>query len=456
MHISCDDVLCRCFLRTALGFKWELHGRGGRDPYLCDEDAHQLITAISDASTALDCCPTYFVINYAHQLKIERLEKAFTFLQLLHCDHLAHALDLDVEPPTRGWLAGFVQANGLVIRAPQPVDQVRRKACDRRRVGDWFERFGSLLQTYDPEMILNMDETGLATNQKFKVVVPNGVFPVVPGGKQKEVHITGVVTISASGHVFTPGIILPLLQKLPDELQEFSRSAHFYRSKSGWMTRELFELYCVNLAHELTHFRLSLPAEKRGRRFLLLVDGHSSRKSPKALAYLQQHGIDMLTFPGHSTHVVQPFDVGLAAIMKTFMARSIQNWNRELDGGTVVAPSAAATKRFVLVSTFLQALDECATKNHIRAAFRRSGIVPVDSEVPLSSPLMLPDSRFDHMDDWISASYFGLGSPVLCDFLRQAGITAVTTEAILCEKTDRALTPIFPRIDQVSLSYFPI
>ena len=454
VHISCDDVLCRCFLRTALGFPWELGGSGGRDPYLCREDAKELVQAISDASTSLDCCPTHFVLNFAHELKIDRVTKAFTFLHHLRCDKLANALELEVEPPNRAWLASFAEAHNLRIRSPQTVEAVRRKACDKRRIADWFQRFGGLIEGYDEEMVLNMDETGLATNHKFKVVVPDGVFPVVAGGKTKEVHLTGIVTISATGKVFTPGVILPSLKNLPQELEKFVGDANFYQSRSGWMTRELFELYCLNLAHEVGQWRLGLPPARRNKRVLLIVDGHSSRKSPRAIAYLQQFGIDMLTLPGHSTHVLQPFDVSVAAVLKSYMSRSVERWNRDLEAGVVVAPTAAGTKRLVLVSSFLDALDNIR-RGLVRSAFAAAGLVPVNPERPMSSPLVLPDSTFDHPDDWISSTWFGPGSPVMVNLL--AGIPhPVTAEGMLRERTDQALTPVHPRVDHAMVTDFAV
>ena len=67
----------------------------------------------------------------------------------------------------------------------------------------------------------------------------------------------------------------------------------------------------MTLAHEVSSWNQQLPRHLRNRRVLLLVDRHGPRKSAKAIAYLQQFGIDVLIFPGHSTHVLQPFDVGL-------------------------------------------------------------------------------------------------------------------------------------------------
>lgn len=455
--INNDQALVRCFLRTALGLRWDVGDKGGRDPYLCPEDTEELISAVSSSAESLDSSPTCIVLNYAHELKIDRLTSAFKLLRQLHCDGLADKLELTVAPPTRAWLCDFVDRFNLRIRAGQRLDAIRRKTCDKQRITRWFRMFESIIAQYDPELILNMDETGLSTNNKFKVVVPEGVFPVVPGGKNKEAHITGIVTFSAMGKVFRPGVILSKLRKLPDELQQFA-GADFYTSKTGWMTRELFELYALNLAHEVTRWRLELPPSKRCNRILLIVDGHGSRKTAKGMAYLAQHGIDLLTLPGHSTHVLQPFDVTIAAAIKMKMAKEAEEWARRVERGAVVAQTAAGTKRFVLVSSFLEAVDSVVTKKLCRTAFMKSGIVPLQSEIPLSSPLILPDSRFEHPDDWISSSFFGCNSLQLIEFCRQSHVTlgTVTSWDLLIDKTDLPLTPIQTRLESCIITNFQI
>lgn len=134
-----------------------------------------------------------------------------------------------------------------------------------------------------------MDETGITTNRKFKVVVPEGMFPLVPHERQ-EIHLTGVATFSAGGRLFRPMVILARLRNLPPELQCLSCDAHFFATQSGWMTKDVFEVFAVNLAHEVQLWRRELPQELRNKRVLLVLDGHGSRKTARGMLYLQKFG----------------------------------------------------------------------------------------------------------------------------------------------------------------------
>ena len=406
-HITNDEALCRCFRKTAKGLFWTPAVRStGGEPYLCPEDEEELMLAVQNGANELYACPTDYVLNFAHQLRINRMESAVQFLHTLGCDRLATTIDTDVPPPTRQWLCEFCENRHLNIRCCQRLEGIRRKACDRVRVWRWFQQNAGIINMYDPELILNMDETGLSTNRRFKVVVPEGAAPIIPGSRMQEVHITAMVTVSAKGKIFRPGIILANLKNLPEELNEHVHDFDFYSSRSGWVTKEVFEVWAMNLAHEVTNWKQQLPAHLRNKRVLLLVDGHGSRKSAKAISYLNQYGIDVLIFPGHSTHVLQPFDVGLASLLKTRMAEHINKWNRMLNDGWRVANSTVASKRYVLVTSFRDAMDDGFTTRAIVNSFTIAGIVPVNPARPLSSHLMLDDSGFQHVDDWISGAYF--------------------------------------------------
>ena len=48
-----------------------------------------------------------------------------------------------------------------------------------------------------------------------------------------------------------------------------------------------------------------------------MMDGHSSRECPLALMLLRRANVEVLIFPSHITHVIQMFDVGIAAPLKT-------------------------------------------------------------------------------------------------------------------------------------------
>ena len=125
------------------------------------------------------------------------------------------------------------------------------------------------------------------------------------------------------------------------QMTEFERSVRKARMAAGarWCTdfphvsahRMVFAILTeeghpeqATLAHEVSEWKPTLPPRLRGRRVLLLLDGHGSRRTAKAIRYLNAFGIDVLTFPGHSTHVLQPFDVGIAGVFEAELLKLMQ------------------------------------------------------------------------------------------------------------------------------------
>lgn len=453
-HIGCDETLCHCFVRTALGLNWHIGHEGGQDPYLCPDDAKSLCEEISDAANDLNCCPTSYVLELAYDLKIERAKFAVNFLaNVLKCHRLAERIELQPMEPTRQWLQGFCRDNGLKIKCAEKIEGVRRSQCDRRKIYEWFLQYHQVLCSYPRQMILNMDETGISSNKRFKVVTPEGVFPVSPEDKQ-QVHITGIVTISACGKLFRPGIITPKLQNLPSELAEFAEDADFYSSKTGWMTKEVFKLWTVNICHEIQQWRLTLPEAIRSKRILLLLDGHGSRRNSEAMLYFRKFGIDILTFPGHATHILQAFDVGIASTLKCELQKQVQKWTRKLMEGIMVACSAVGTKRWILVNGFLEALRKSVTRRSATRAFMDTGLVPVNPDLAISNHLLMDDAVSSHDSDWINSRYFAQETDSLAILMQMEGrMTDVETMEMLTTQRDRMLTPCHSLITQITLAF---
>ena len=451
------ECISSCLRKTALGLPWHPQSQGGAEPYLCPADEKVMVDEILHGAEELASCPTSFISNFAHELKMRRVEMAIASLtQFARCPVLAANLQYPSSPPSKAWLTDFCARHGLRIRCCEKLDSVRRRCCDRRRVMNWFATYHQILRFYDPDLVLNMDETGIASNRKFRVIVPEGMFPVVPDDR-REAHLTGIVTFSSGGKLFKPGIIVPGLKNLPQELSALEQACDIYSSKTGWMTKATFRAYCVNLAHQVDLWRLELPERLRHQRVLLLLDGHGSRKSAKAILYLQAHKIDVLVFPGHSTHVLQPFDVGIAAMMKAHLLKEIQKRQRLLAEGKIFATSAIGARRFILASSFLESIQKSVTMWSSRTAFRLCGLCPIDPWVPLASHLILDDASSDHQEDWISGSYFnGLNGAVVF-LLQQDGfafVPVVTARDLLQEAPGALLTrptPLLVMATQVSV-----
>jgi hypothetical protein len=115
------------------------------------------------------------------------------------------------------------------------------------------------------------------------------------------------------------------------------------------------------------------------------LDGHGSRRCFEGIDLFDCYGVDVVTFPGHSTHVLQVFDISIAAPVKDLYQRILferlriylANYPEE---GASGKPSVKSAE----IKSFLEAWEERANRRNIESGFRKSGILPFDPNIPLS------------------------------------------------------------------------
>jgi hypothetical protein len=59
---------------------------------------------------------------------------------------------------------------------------------------------------------------------------------------------------------------------------------------------------------------------------LLILDGHSSHISIDFLIYAVEHNIAVLCLPSHTSHILQPLDVGLFATLQQHYSDELDRW----------------------------------------------------------------------------------------------------------------------------------
>ena len=77
-------------------------------------------------------------------------------------------------------------------------------------------------------------------------------------------------------------------------------------SPNGWTDAELGSIWLERVFEKETRTKLTNEDDFR----LLILDGHTSHCTLKFLALAEMHRIIILCLPPHSTHVLQPCDVG--------------------------------------------------------------------------------------------------------------------------------------------------
>ena len=135
--------------------------------------------------------------------------------------------------------------------------------------------------------------------------------------------ITLIAAICADGSSLPPSLIYQgasynLQDTWLDEFDTTTQRAFFVCSKNGWSDDNLGLNWLQQVFDRTTKEKVST----RERR-LLIVDGHNSHVNLPFIDYSDTNRILLAVFPPHSTHRLQPLDIGLFSPLATYYSQAI-------------------------------------------------------------------------------------------------------------------------------------
>ncbi|KAF5364693.1 hypothetical protein D9758_005625 [Tetrapyrgos nigripes] len=208
---------------------------------------------------------------------------------------------------------------------------------------EFYTLLKDVLEKYDipPELIYGADETGIqpGIGQKEYVLGPKGASIQHQQRSGDRENITLFPTICADGSSLATTIIFKgeaFSSKWGT--QENPLDARMSHSKKGYIEGEISIEW-------IRDFDKQTNAKAAGHARLLLVDGHSTHFTYGFLRYAREHGIHILCYPSHATHVFQGLDVVIFGPLKAY-------W------------------------TYYEAF----TPGNIKSAFRKTGVVPYNPD----------------------------------------------------------------------------
>ena len=284
-------------------------------------------------------------------------------------------IDNGYEPNfSRSWIDSLLRSNDSPFKKILSVPlEEERFNVNANEIIKWIELLTEVnLCSYDPRLVINLDETGFGSSSsskvpKLKVIVckeeSDTINYMIPRTDQ---HVTAIVAISAKGKMFKPALLHRNKTLAPDaEKCFFYKGAYYYQSKNAFVNKGIYEDY-INRAiiPEILKIYEELPEEQR--KAAIIVDGHTSHFSEELKAMLATHNIAYLCMPSHSSHILQPLDRFFFSVVK----RAFRNKTKRND---ITANSALLEK----CST---ALLTAATEPTIITSFVRAGIIPVMKE----------------------------------------------------------------------------
>jgi hypothetical protein len=140
-------------------------------------------------------------------------------------------------------------------------------------------------------------------------------------------------------------------------------------SENGWTDKELGLTWLEHVFEKHTAHRT------KGVYRLLILDGHGSHVTPEFDLLCREHSIIALGMPPHSSHLLQPLDVGCFAVLK-------RSYGRQIEGHMRNRVNHIDKPDFLCA--FHAAHTEAMTLANIQSSFAATGLVPCNPERVLS------------------------------------------------------------------------
>jgi hypothetical protein len=186
----------------------------------------------------------------------------------------------------------------------KPIDLERSASAHYGIIERWFLELSTTLKTLNitPNNMWNVDETGFIIGRgKQEAVVTAYVRTAknIACDSSRE-SITLIECINAEGKVIPPLIIPKGTRHMEEWYSHIKEDNYLFApSQNGFITDEI--------AYEwIQHFNLFTGPTKDWR--LLYLDNHISHLTIEFIQYCQDQHIQIVAFPAHCTHLIQPLD----------------------------------------------------------------------------------------------------------------------------------------------------
>ncbi len=94
---------------------------------------------------------------------------------------------------------------------------------------------------------------------------------------------------------------------------------------------------------------------------LLILDGHANHATLEAIEHAQEFGLDMITLPSHTSHVLQPLYV--------FCFQPFKTTFKKFRDATLFKSNHIEPYKIIMVKWVNHAIDQCFINKNIKVGF---------------------------------------------------------------------------------------
>jgi hypothetical protein len=285
------------------------------------------------------------------------------------------------SPCSERWVDRFLHRHkdSVTMRWATGMDRDRHQADSGDNYRLYFDLIHSKMREYnvEPRHTYNMDEKGfligLLTRSKRafsrQLWESKQVTDALQDGSRE--FVTLLACICADGTALEPSIIFegmgPLWSAWVESVDPALHRVFMTTSPTGWSNND------IGLAWLEQVFDRATKEKARSSYRLLILDGHSSHVTPEFLDYCNDNKILLAIFPPHSTHGLQPLDVGmfgpLSAAYSTELSQHLQH-----------SQGVLPVKKGDFFPLFWAAWETSFTRDNILSSFEATGLCPIDAD----------------------------------------------------------------------------
>ncbi len=269
------------------------------------------------------------------------------------------------------WYYGFMHRHGdkLSFRTANNTEAKRAEASKKEIFDRWYKELGEIYDKYGfhtkPMHIFNCDESGLqclSGNSKIVCGKSNLHPRRITANNEKKTY-TILACCNAYGTFLPVHFIHKGARIMSSWFNGAPVNATFDVSESGWMESEQFYNWFSKVF--VSHCNKMDDEYK-----LLFLDGHASHISLKLIECAKQNKIILFRLPAHTSHLIQPLDVGVFRTVKT-------KWREALNAYLKTSTNISKDRFSMLMASVVK---HGFLSDNARAGFEKCGLFPLNRD----------------------------------------------------------------------------
>ena len=283
---------------------------------------------------------------------------------------MAHFLKL-LPPSDRlseSWLyAGFLKRHKeITFVKPRSLNISQAKSVSEENVATYFDNLHDILLKYDllssPHLIYNIDESGFSPEHTPPKLATKKGFTPQAVTSPRTTMITCIGACNAIGNSIPPFLVHKGKHLTEDLTVGASAGCGFTITESGGSNSQVFQTYLKD------HF-MKFAVRNDDKHILILYDGSSTHISVELIEWSLSKKIVLFVLPPHSSHLLQPLDVGCFSPLKKAF-NSIAHKYLKQHAGQVL-------NRYNMPNMICRAYNIAMTPTNIQHSFKKTGIFKI-------------------------------------------------------------------------------